>query len=223
MGIAIWDARIRSFSGSSEMFTVANSHAVSWSINAAAPTRTGTIWRRTGPLDSQPAPEDHDDEEHPAERDQARWIVSMTLAAFSSGAMATCSARSRAPRTGARGTRAGRSRTGRCRRWPGPPRPEATVGNDNRNRANPAAQRSENQMPTVNTTGLGPGSSSARAATPSRRAPSGARGGWRGDAPRGSIRRPRTTSRPAPEARSPARSGRAGRADQHPQAEHARR
>ena len=67
--MAIWDARIRSFNGSSEMFTVANSHAVNCSISAAAPTRTGTICRLTGPLDSSQRRRTTTIEEHRSERD----------------------------------------------------------------------------------------------------------------------------------------------------------
>ena len=156
MGIAIWDARIRSFNGSSEMFTVANSHAVSCSISAAAPTRTGTIWRRTGPLDCSQRRRTTTIRSTEPNEITARWIVSTTLAALSSGTIA----RMFSPFSGTQ-NRSQRNSSGTTtnRKMPTMARSardlRRPLGNDNRNKANAAVQRSVNQMPTVNTTGLG--------------------------------------------------------------------
>ena len=51
IGIAIWARRIRSSNGSSEMFPGEKIHDAVAAGSRAAPTRTGVIWRRTGPLD----------------------------------------------------------------------------------------------------------------------------------------------------------------------------
>ena len=98
---------------------------------------------------SQPAPTERDDEEHGAERDDRSLDrVDHVGGAHVGRDAQRVQASSRAPRTGARGTRAGRSRTGRCRRSRRSAREvRRPVGNDNRNRANPAAQRSDSQLP----------------------------------------------------------------------------
>ena len=87
---------------------------------------------------------------------RARWIVSTTLAALSSGAIA----RMFSPFSGTQ-NRSQRNSSGTTtnRKMPTMARSardlRRPLGNDNRNRANAAVQRSVNQMPTVNTTGLG--------------------------------------------------------------------
>ena len=192
---------------------------------ATAPTRTGTIWRRTGPLDrSQRRPRATTRSTEPSEI-STRWIVSMHVG----GALVRRDAqrrsgRSRAPGTGARGTRAGRSRTGRCRRSRRSAREvRRPVGTDSRNRANPAAHRSVSQIPAVYTTGFGtrvsvrPSSHSIPTVVISGpRRLAGRRAQMK--VPQATNDQPTSTSQHRPERERAELGG----ADEHPQAERAR-
>ena len=87
IGIAICARKIRSSNGSSDVPDENRIHDADCRRIATAPARTGTIWRCTGPLDrSERRPRAMTRSTAPREI-MTRWIVSITWAALSLGAM----------------------------------------------------------------------------------------------------------------------------------------
>ena len=132
-----------------------------------APMRTGTSWRRAGPLErSQRRPIVMTRSAAPIEN-PTRWIVSITRAAFASARKASTLRLLQLTTEGGHADAAGsQNRSQRnssgivtTRKIPTIPRSlrevRRPVGNASRNAANEAAHRSVSQIPTVNTTGFG--------------------------------------------------------------------
>ena len=212
IGIAIWARKIRSSNGSSDVPDDRKIQDADWSRIATAPTRTGAIWRRTGPLDrSQRRPSEMTRSTAPSEI-RTRWmrvdhVGGALVGRDAQRVQAVVRHQEQEPQelerdgheqedaddraVGSRGEAAGREGQ-----------------QEQGERGRPEVRQPEPRR--CRRPGWGPASSSARAATASRRSPSAVRDGWPGGEPTGRRRRRRTTSRRAPPAPSRGRADRAG-------------